>query len=666
MVTKNLPLSEERLGELQGYLDYWLEQIQQRVDGRATRWIHYRRLYEGKPQAKEFPWPGASNVFVPMVGWTVDSIHANMMNRIYGYDRLNDIIAARPAEVIGMDPATNQPITWYDAAEELQKFLAHYTGLNGPVDLYPIVNDFTLETLKLGTSVIYNPWLTLQRTGDVTVDRETGQVNRRADTTIYDAPHPYVIPLEDFISMPGYGEIHGPFASPIVGHYSFYRDSHLRLMSKEWREGALETILQDGGPSWGRTSDEVKNDQARNEGDTVLPEDVRGLETRLAHLWMEYDINGDGLEERIYVEYDPATSTVARCIPYPYRTRPYVIGRFIKREGRLYGIGVAEILEYLQAGLNTVYNQAIDNGTLANTRFWKIRKGSWTAQTFKGVVPNGRVYVDQPDDVVPEQMGEIYPSIFELARGLEGFGERRSGIADPQLGRDPASRTPATSTMAFIQEATRRFDLYAKDLRRGLGELGMQIIELIQQKKPREAIYNVSGPNGAVIEKTILVPTDVDLRQHLRVVTTSSAASSNKEISRQNALAGFSIVQQYLEKIVQMGGLLTNPQAPDSVKQLLLEVGEVGERLMNRILEGFDLSDVATMMPQLEKTYERAQAEAASQAGGMGLPGGVPPGGGGPIAGGPGGGGLPPGVPGAPGPGPAGPPPPGAPPPPGY
>ena len=174
--------------------------------------------------------------------------------------------------------------------------------------------------------------------------------------------------------------------------------------------------------------------------------------------------------------------------------------------------------------------------------------------------------------------------------------------------------------MALLQEGARRFDLYSKDIRRAIGELGIQTLELIQQHKPIERMYAVKGEDGALVEKTILLPQEVSLRQHLKVVATSASSSSNKEIMRQNALTAFGLLVQYLNKLFELGAVMVSPTMPEPMKKLAYDMSQTGEKLMQRVLEGFDLEDIANMLPQLEGLLNvTAQGAPAGDPSGQGV-----------------------------------------------
>ena len=556
----------------------------------------------------------------------VDVIHANMMNRLYGFERLWDVFAEHGGEQVGVDTKTAQPVTWSDMAKQVQKFLAWESGDYGSAKVYDAVETGLLECIKLGTVVWYTPWITNTRR-NYTVD-DNGNVRSGEAVTDFDGAMVKTIPLEDFLIMPFYSEIHGPDASPLVGHSELLRPGQVAQMVYDGKYlPEMKDALTFGiGGEKASASQRMKDHQSAQEGDGATVLEDRGDDLRMYKLHLEVDINGDGREESVYVEYHKDSSTIARITPYPYKTRPYDASRYVRREHRFYGIGVPEMMESIQRGINTSVNQAIDNATLANTRVLAARRKSAAAKSLDSWYPGKKVVFDSTDDLKPFQLGEVYPSVFEIGRVLQALGERRTGVSDYNLGRETGGSTgqgTATSTMALLQEASRRFDLYAKDIRRSLGEIGIQLLERFQQFKPVGRYYSVLGEKGALVEQPLSLPMAINIRQHLRVRTTSSASSANKEVARQNAIGAFGVLTQYFERVFELSQVLISPTAPESLKQLAYQMSEVGERLMGKVLEGFDMEDVAAFLPQLEGVLKDGQQQLG--AGGQGAGGPVGP-----------------------------------------
>ena len=162
MPVKQVILTSDQETRLSQWLFENLETIRERRLRRTEQWKTYRDQYEGKTQRqKNFPWKNASNVYVPITGIITDAIHANMMNRIFGHERVWDVKAMHVKEVIGQDLQSAQPITWAELAKATQDYLGFESSQQGMLDVYDPLEEAILECVKLGTAVIHNPWTTI-------------------------------------------------------------------------------------------------------------------------------------------------------------------------------------------------------------------------------------------------------------------------------------------------------------------------------------------------------------------------------------------------------------------------------------------------------------------------------------------------------------------------
>lgn len=633
---QQIALTADQESRLSRWLRENLQKIREKREARQNKWVEWRKQYEGAVRAsKDFPWKGASNVFVPLTGIIVDAIHANMMNRLFSHDRIWDVTAIHGKEPLGIKVTDNQPITWTDLAKAVQTYMQLEGSHQGTMDVFDPVDDAILQCVKLGTTVLHNPWLSLTQ-DDFVLDHLTGEVQRDAPKTVFDGVRPEALPLEDFLILPHYSEIHGPKASPLIGHNYWLRPGEIVSRSENgwYRRGTLNKLGHLTGVTSG--SDEVVKDaQAQHEQEPETVTDLRREDYQLSDLWIKFPLKEGGREVNLFVTYHEKSDTIMRIHPWLYKRPPYIHMRYLRREGRFYGIGVPEMLETIQRGVNTSFNQAVDNATIANMRCIKIRSGSQLARNFGDIYPGRKFYVDNVDDIKEFQLGEVYPSIFQVGLLLRDFAERRTGISDFNLGRESevlGRSSTATTTMALLQESARRFDLYAKDIRRAISDLGMQTLELVQQMKPFGRIHTVLGEDGDLAERALNLPQHINIGQHLMVTATSASSASNKQVQQQNSMTVFGLMVQYLTQLFELGKVVALPdeQMPPPLKKLAYDMGQTGERLMQRVLEGFDMPDIAALLPQLEGLLNNGNGQGApigsNALGGVGSPGGLPAG----------------------------------------
>ena len=205
------------------------------------------------------------------------------------------------------------------------------------------------------------------------------------------------------------------------------------------------------------------------------------------------------------------------------------------------------------------------------------------------------------------------------------YAERTSGISDPQLGRESqslGSRATATGTLAMIQEGNRRFDLNVRDIRESGGEIGRRVLELNQRFRPRGASYFVEGADGQFVEAILNLPPEFSASK-LAVELTASTATINRETEKQGLIGLLGVVTQYYERLIQLGMLISNPQAPPQLKELGVRCAQGAKHIVDRIVQDFDIRDVNTVVPALLQNEQMSEAYNAPAVGG-GVPQGGP------------------------------------------
>ena len=596
------------------------------------KWTRWRRMYEAKPrvQQKNFPWPGASNVYVPITATGVDAIHANMMNRLFSFDRAWAIEAYRPKEAIGLNLETSQPITDKDIAEALGRYLNMEGEQQGMLNVYEPLSEGILGCIKLGTSVTFAPYLA-RNEYDYSVDPATGQILEPQLIQEWTGVFPTQLPLEDFETLPQYAKLYGPWGSPFVGHRYWLRASELEERRDEYTQDAVNKILE----SPGGEDETLKEEQDRLEENGQAFTDLRKDDYQMhdVHARVPLKHNGRFREVRLYLTIHEPTNTLARIRPWPDERPPYIPMRYLMREGRFYGIGVPEMSESIQAGVNTNFNQAVDNVTVANVRCIKLKRGApGVNAAVRNLYPGKRIQLNSMDDMEDFAMGEVYPSVFQIGLLLRDMHERRIGISDFNLGRESevlGRASTATTTMALLNESNRRFDLYSKDIRRAVADLGMHILLTLQRHKPVDRIYTYLGQDGELVERAFALPEGINLKQKFRVLAAASAAQSNKEIARQNSTVVINLIRSFAQDTMQLAMLMVNDQVPEQLKKLAIELGNLAERAYTRLLQDYEMEDLTGLLPQLERlnagvpTNGPAQPQNGAGIPGLGAPGGL-------------------------------------------
>lgn len=142
-------------------------------------------------------------------------------------------------------------------------------------------------------------------------------------------------------------------------------------------------------------------------------------------------------------------------------------------DGGFYDIGFGRLLGSINASADTLVNQLIDSGTLNNLQSGFIGKGlrikmgesSFTPGEWKAVNATGD---DIKKQIFPLPTKEPSPVLMNLLQFLLQSGKELASVAEIFVGKMPGQNTPATTTMATIEQGMKVFTAVYKRIFRAL------------------------------------------------------------------------------------------------------------------------------------------------------------------------------------------------------
>lgn len=142
-------------------------------------------------------------------------------------------------------------------------------------------------------------------------------------------------------------------------------------------------------------------------------------------------------------------------------------------DGKFYGVGFGTILLPLNQTMNTLINQLLDAGTLANTAGGFLGKGF---KSTSGVIEFGQFEwkkVDVPGqdlaaNVFPLPVRPPSPVLFNLLELMLQAGKDLSSVSDVLQGQEQTQNSPATTVLALIEQGLKVFSSIQKRLYRSL------------------------------------------------------------------------------------------------------------------------------------------------------------------------------------------------------
>jgi chaperonin GroES len=142
-------------------------------------------------------------------------------------------------------------------------------------------------------------------------------------------------------------------------------------------------------------------------------------------------------------------------------------------DGSFYDIGFGILLGPLNESVNTLINQLVDSGSLANLQSGFIGKGlrikmgqeRFQPGEWKPVASSGD---DLKKQIVPLPTKEPSNVLFQLMGSLIQSGKELASVAEIFVGKMPGQNTPATTTMATIEQGMKVFTAVYKRIYRAL------------------------------------------------------------------------------------------------------------------------------------------------------------------------------------------------------
>lgn len=307
------------------------------------------------------------------------------------------------------------------------------------------------------------------------------------------------------------------------------------------------------------------------------------------HRWE--DLDGDGFKEPYIITVHRESKKVVRIVanyfensikrnakgeiinikPESYFTKYSFIP---SPDGGFYDIGFGILLGPLNESINTIINQLVDAGTMANTaggflsRGIKIRGGNYNFAPleWKHVDSTGE---DLSKGIYPLPVREPSNVLYTLLTTLVNYGERIVGSTDIMVGENVGQNTPATTSQMMVDQGMKVFAGIFKRTYRAMNEELKKVYRLNQLYLPKQYKYST----GVVSSDDYKQNSDM-----LRPAADPHVVSDQQRIAQAQALVqasasapGFDqyqVMRRYLEalKVPNIDQVLPDPKGPNAIQ----------------------------------------------------------------------------------------------------
>ena len=346
-----------------------------------------------------------------------------------------------------------------------------------------------------------------------------------------------------------------------------------------------------------------------------------------------YDHDKDGYPEPYIVTFERYSKTILRIAarfdeegiftdedgelqeiqPIRYYTK---YGFIPNPDGSFYDIGFGVLLGPLNESVNTLINQLLDSGHLYNLQAGflgkglKMKMGETQFKPGEWKTLNGALGDDLKKQILPLPVKEPSMVLFQLMGSLVTSGKELASVAEIFTGKMPGQNTPATTTMATVEQGMKVFTAVYKRIYRALA---------LEFKKLYMLNHTYSEPNKyqAVIDSEI-GPNDFDSESYdVCPGADPNALSQSERLMKAQGLMEL-LPTGMLDPVEVVSRVLEAQEQPNWQKLLKKEIQETGQfepppdpKMQEMQMKGQMDQQAAALKAQ--ETQQRMQMEAQSQ-----------------------------------------------------
>ena len=554
-----------------------------RADSSRTGWLEemrrLTRLRFGLRAPKSFPWPGCSNISIPLIDPIIRRMKPLLMRLIVQPDPIVEFVgedsaaveAERTAEQefnwlfkshmnavepcayvvdsilhrgigffhLAWDYRTEYSCRVIDSAAFMKRFAGQKIESPDPI-IAELAKEYDLNSA--------DPRIAASLTKAATqLIRGEPSVKLAFKSVIVDRPALWDREPVQIIA-PTRTSDYGDAEFIIVQHLTSARKLRQMAADGYFSKAAVEKILDnlsadthsqldtiaDNGATMGLSNEQAQNDEREK---IMGDEDFDNILVWQAYCWT--DLDNDGLLDRTEVWIHPGTKTKLRAAPYvlPINRWPVFKLDFEKTSRRFHAPrGIAAMTEGMQRAINNIHNARLDAMTIRNApmyqapalagfkaRQWKIQPGSIVE------VPPGASIQPIQHDHSPfgEQVNE--------ENLLRQVAETYIGSFDNALAGGAGDRRTATEVNAATQLAASVATMDTILFQLGMKEVYTAIWAVWMDLRPDYVSYKLHGVDPSTNEPVLVTVPKSDVAKKFKLFPTGTIANTSKSLELSNA-----------------------------------------------------------------------------------------------------------------------------------
>ena len=613
ILVKKDTFGKDTYADLEEYIIEKVEHLERRLQTfRSHTLSEYVRLYKGRPRYEnvEWPWEGASNLTVPLVGTYTDELLSRIMGGIWMYDPLWTAMLA------GDTPDKDGE----DQKEMIQTFLSDMSYDPDELDLYRVENGLFQSASKYGTGVVNFPWEYQKEIemlyigggllpsgdeqssaeGDESELRSSYAAGRETEIVVKDGPHPEMVPLNRWGFDPAVPNLGNMRFMYHIESLDYWQVKDLRGRSPYYKQEQIDDMLLSPDALQEDELEEELNRSKSIEGGSIATGAARWY---IYHLCFSFRINMKSYW--FFARYWKQKKNVLFITfnNYPRNIRPYEDAKLAYDEESYLGTGFAELVQIFQRELSNNVNWRTNNRNYAMLGVWRIDPGSKLSSILDLM----------PGVAIPARKDEV--EWFKTAADVGynnapdefvlNLAKERAGI-DPAVGGAGGGVVnakrgvySAAGTSMVLGQSNNRNNLRTSDMRSAHAKIGNKFGLLYSNFGVGDRLKRY-GDNAEILKKALENFRNGVLGLRLR----PSSAALNKELDRQNDVMLTDRVARFHQQQAQQIEAMMNPQCPPPMKEYFAQTIIAGRVMMQALLRTFNKQNVDAYLPQVKNLLD--------------------------------------------------------------
>lgn len=588
---------------------------------RETLIPKWHRIYHATPAeiVATWPWPGASNLVIPIAGTYSDELLSRVMASIYQTDPLF------VAKLLGdFGEPTDSPNSGEAQRSMIESFLQDFSFEPEELDLYRVEETGFASAIRYGTGIFKFPWEYITEKQFVYIGGGTtpGTAGTYQSNNYVrrDGPHPEAIPLQDWLIDQKYPNLAAADFKAHVIPYNYYQLMELKAHPEIYDSAVIEKIAGNPDPL-----SEVQRQIEEKREAIPYDENNMGKNYYICECWFSY--HKDGETYRLLAYYHDQSELVLGVLfnPYPDNMEPFEDAKLAYDDNEYFGYGFCEMSEAFQREVSTTHNWRINNRHFATTGVGRVSKNSKLSsivELFPGVL-------------IPADEGEVEALNFgQFAMAADTQDEQWTiQLATARLGVDPAvggtgggivnskrGIYSAQGTSVAMQQSNNRNNLRSSDMKSCHVRIGRKLLKLYSHFGLGNKIRRYG--NRA---ETLKAALESYKNNKLGLVIKPATASINKEMEKQNDILLSTVMERLNSWMAQVVQAMVQPGCPPPLIELFQNQIQATNHLFKSIYRNFGHDDASRLIV-VPSFMQKERANATGQsAGGIAPQQGQPP-----------------------------------------